>query len=138
MKMVLFSIAAMLVVSVSHAAEPTCKTQAIGNHGAKLCVAGGSFQHDYYTLWVDGAQIFTLPDDYVEKISLTHTIPADAAIEFALSKQGTPQVTIVGGCVPESETQTTSSGSTAVETGRICSFTWGNEVIVKDLHFSFD
>jgi hypothetical protein len=74
-----------------------------------MCVVTAPFQHDYYTLWVGNDLIFTLPDDYVENVSLLHTLPEDAAIEFPLSMQGTRTVAITGGCAPS-----VSNGSSTV------------------------
>lgn len=124
-------------VGVAHAAEPVCHSQVIGSHAGKLCVSQVPFQHDYYTLWVDGNLIFTIPDDYIESVSLTHRIPEDAGIEFPLSMQGTPTVTISGGCVPISEQQELSGKKVGVEVGRSCSFTWGSVAVLKELQVRF-
>lgn len=43
--------------NIAHAVEPTCQSQTVGSHTSKLCVSQALFQHDYYTLWVDGAAI---------------------------------------------------------------------------------
>ena len=123
--------------SIACAAEPRCESQTNGGHVSKLCVSQVPFQHDYYTLWVDGTPIFTLPDDYIESITLTHRIPDDAAIEFPLSKQGMPTVTISGGCTPISEQRDTDGRSAGIEVGRSCSFTWGSVNILKDLQIRF-
>lgn len=125
------------VASSAYAAEPTCESQTNGGHVSKLCVSQAPFQHDYYTLWVDGALIFTLPDDYIESVTLTHRIPADAAVEFPLSKQGTPTVMISGGCTPISEQQETDGKKVGIEVGRSCSFNWGSVSVLKDLQFRF-
>ncbi|KVD34948.1 hypothetical protein WS89_23580 [Burkholderia sp. MSMB1072] len=122
------------VAATAHAAEPKCSTQTLNGHTSELCVTSVPFQHDYYTLKVDRALIFTLPDDYVEDVALTHTIPQDAAIEFPLSRQGTPTVKISGGCAPVSETR----DGTALEVGRRCSFKWGSVDILKDLTIRYD
>ena len=119
-----------------HAAE-RCLPQTNGAHSSKLCMTETPFGHDYYTLWVDNAPIFTLPDDYIENVTLTHRIPEDAAIEFPLSKQGTPTVTISGGCTPISEQQESGGKKVGVEVGRACSFTWGNVSVLKDLQIRF-
>ncbi|WP_321784007.1 hypothetical protein [Paraburkholderia sp. J94] len=128
------------VSALAAAPAPRCESQTLGQHTATVCLTEVPFQHDYYSLVVDKALILTAPDDYIENVSLTHTIPEDAGIEFPLSKQGTPTVTIAGGCVPVSEKQPSSSGSgtVGVEVARVCSFKWGNEPIVKDLRFSFE
>lgn len=124
-------------VCAAYANEPMCQTQTAASHTSKLCVSQISFGHDYYTLLVDGSLIFTLPDDYVESVTLTHRIPQDAAVEFPLSKQGTPTVTISGGCSPISEQQTLDGKTAGIEVGRSCSFTWGGVTILKDLQVRF-
>ena len=134
----LFPFLFLLGTVPAFAAAPTCQTQTIGQHTSKVCITEVPFQHDYYTLSVDNALILSVPDDYIESVSLTHTIPEDAGIEFPLSKQGTPRVTIQGGCVPVSEKQTTGSKTVGVEVARVCDFKWGNEQIVKDLRFNFE
>lgn len=123
--------------NIAHAVEPTCQSQTVGSHTSKLCVSQALFQHDYYTLWVDGAAIFTLPDDYIESVTLMHRIPEDAAIEFPLSKQGTPTVTISGGCTPISEQQELDGKKAGIEVGRSCSFTWGSVTLLKELQVRF-
>ena len=125
-----------LFFNAAHAAE-RCLPQTNGAHNSKLCVAETPFGHDHYTLWVDNSPIFTLPDDYIESVTLTHRIPVDAAIEFPLSKQGTPTVTISGGCTPISEQQESGGKKIGVEVGRSCSFTWGNVTVLKDLQIRF-
>lgn len=129
--------AASAFVCTAHADEPMCQTQTAESHTSKLCVSESTFGHDYYTLWVDGSLIFTLPDDYVESVTLTHRIPEDAAIEFPLSKQGTPTVTISGGCTPISEQQTIGGKTVGVEVARSCSFRWGGVTVLKDLQVRF-
>ena len=119
------------------AAEPRCESQTNEGHVSKLCVSQVPFQHDYYTLWVDGAPIFTLPDDYIESVTLTHHVPDDAAIEFPLSKQGMPIVTISGGCTPITEQQEINGKAISIEVGRSCSFTWGSVSVLKDLRVRF-
>jgi len=114
-----------MLAAVAHAAEPKCATQTLNGHTSELCVTSASFQHDYYTLRVDRALIFVLPDDYVEDISLTHTLPKDASIEFPLSDQGTPTVQITGGCKPLSDRKELNGKPISVEVGRLCSFRWG-------------
>ncbi|MBB5457802.1 hypothetical protein [Paraburkholderia sp. Cpub6] len=123
------------LVNASYAHEPNCQSQTIESHTSKICVVDKPFQHTYYMLSVDGSFIFSLPDDYVESVTLVHHIPEDAAIEFPLSKQGTPTVTISGGCLPISEKQDVDGKKVGIEVGRSCSFNWGNVAIVKDLQF---
>ena len=136
-----FSLVASIMLSIftdaTHAAETKCQSQTIGAHTSKLCVTKQPFQHDYCTLWVDAAPIFTLPDDYIEDITLTHRIPEDAAIEFPLSRQGTPTVTISGGCSPISEKQELGGKMIGIEVGRSCSFKWGSVTVLKDLQVRF-
>jgi hypothetical protein len=121
----------------ANASEPRCQTQTIGGHTAKICVVEVSAEHDYYTLAVDNALIISAPDDYIEHVSLMHTVPDGAVTEFDLSKQGTPTVTIEGGCLPVSTTQQMGAETVGVEVGRVCSFKWGREQIVKDMRFRF-
>lgn len=125
------------LAGTAHASEPKCQSQTIEGHTAKLCIVAIPFGHDAYTLWVDGAPLFTLPDDYVESVSLTHRVPDDAAIEFPLSRQGTPTVTIAGGCTPISEQQDMDGKKVGIEVGRSCSFTWGKVTVLKDLQVRF-
>lgn len=131
------SLALLLISPLAFAAQPTCKTQTLSDHPAKMCVTSAPFQHDYYTLWIGNDLIFTLPDDYAENVSLTHRIPEDAAIEFPLSKQHTPTVTISGGCTPISEQQESDGKKIGIEVGRSCSFTWGEVTVLKDLQIRF-
>lgn len=126
----------MLAIT-TYAAEPKCHSQTIDGHTSELCVTSAPFQHDYYTLKVDRALIFTLPDDYIEDVTLVHTIPKDAAIEFPLSMQGSPKVTIAGGCAPISTDQPFNGGTIGVETGRRCSFKWGQKDVLKDLLITY-
>lgn len=126
------------VVVAAHAAEPRCQSQTLDGHASKLCISQTPFQHDYYTLWVDGAPIFTLPDDYVEDIVLAHKIPEDAAIEFPLSRQGMPVVKITGGCTPVSEKQELDGKMVGIEVARNCSFKWGGVDVMKNLRVAFD
>ncbi len=130
--------AALLGAAAGAAAAPLCHTQTQGAHKTKLCIEQTPFKHDYYTMWVDDTPVFMLPDDYVESITLTHTVPDDDSNEFPLSKQGTRTVTITGGCHPVTEQQGSGNDASSVETGRSCSFTWGQQTLVKDLRFSFE
>lgn len=134
----IFTLSLLLGALPAFAAAPKCQTQTFGQHTSRICITEVPFQHDYYTLSVDNAVILSAPDDYIENVSLTHTIPEDAGIEFPLSNQGAATVTIQGGCLPVSEKQTAGSKTVSVEVARVCSFKWGNEQIVKDLRFSFE
>lgn len=136
MKVLLFLTLALATLP-AFADAPKCQTQTLDAHPAKICITSVPFQHDYYTLTVDNSILLVASDDYIENVSLTHTIPEDAAIEFPLSKQGTSTVTIQGGCVPVSEKQSMGSKTVGVEVARVCSFKWGNEQVVKDLRFAF-
>lgn len=129
---------ALWCAAVASHAAPLCQTQTQGGHRAKLCIEQTTYQHNYFMLWVDDALLFTLPDDYVETVSLTHTVSEDGAGEFALSKQGTPTVSITGGCRPVQDTQRSGDDEVSVETGRLCAFNWGQQPIVKDMRFRFD
>jgi hypothetical protein len=88
-------------------------------------------------MWVDGEAILMLPDDYIESVTLTYRIPEDAAIEFPLSAQGSPTVTISGGCVPVSEKREKEGKTATFEVARSCSFTWGSVAILRDLRIQF-
>ncbi|CAB3797211.1 hypothetical protein [Pararobbsia alpina] len=134
----LLALSLVLTALPVFAGAPTCQTQTLGKHAARVCITSAPFQHDYYTLSVDEAVVLVAPDDFIENVSLTHTIPEDAAVEFPLSQQGTPTVAIQGGCVPVSEKQTSGSETIGIEVARLCSFKWGNEQIVKDLRFNFE
>lgn len=123
--------------NAAFADEANCQSQTIGPHTNKICVIDKPFQHTYYMLSVDGSFIFSLPDDYVEDVTLVHRIPEDAEIEFPLSRQGTPAVTISGGCLPISEEQDDGGKKVGIEVGRSCNFNWGSVAIVKDLQFKF-
>jgi hypothetical protein len=125
------------LTGATYAAKPKCQSQTLGMYTSKLCVTQQPFQHDYYTLWVDADLIFTLPDDYIENITLAHRIPEDAAIEFPLSQQGMPTVTISGGCSPISEKQELGGKMIGIEVGRSCSFNWGSVPILNDLQVRF-
>ena len=133
MKKITIVVLLSTLAAIAHAAGPKCATQTLNEHTSELCVTSVPFQHDYYTLKVDRALIFILPDDYVENIDLTHTLPEDAALEFPLSRQGTSTVKIVGGCIPLSEKQELNGKLVGVEVGRKCSFKWGNVDILKDM-----
>ncbi|AJK50270.1 putative membrane protein [Burkholderia plantarii] len=130
--------AALLGMAGASLAAPLCQTQTQGSHTSKLCIEQTPFKHDYYTLWVDDAPVFMLPDDYVENISLTHTVPEDDSNEFPLSRQGMHSVTITGGCRPLVESQGNGNDAVSVETGRVCSFVWGQQALVKDMRFRFE
>ena len=61
-----YPVSRLLVSEPAGKPEATeCKTQKLAEgHVTELCVAKGAlFEHDYYTLRVDGAHIFTLADD---------------------------------------------------------------------------
>ncbi len=120
-----------------HAVEPRCQSQASNGHTVELCVTELPSQHDYYTLRVDGDLLLTLPDDYIENVTLVHRIPEDAAVEFPLSDQGTPTVTISGGCLPVSEKREREGKMVTFEVARSCSFAWGNVEILKNLIVQF-
>jgi hypothetical protein len=131
MKKYVFTFTAIIALSNTvYAATPECKQTKIENTEIEMCLTpGGNFQHDLYTLKADKVIIFSLVDDFVENVSLVHTIPDGLAIEFPLSKQGEKTVSITGGCVPVSKDQT--------EIARICNFSWGKYQVVKNLRFDF-
>ncbi|VVE58706.1 hypothetical protein PHO31112_05364 [Pandoraea horticolens] len=117
-----------------------CETQNLNGHSTDICVNSGKFSHDYYTLVVDKNVMFTLPDDYVEDIILTHRVPEDAAIEFPASGSAAPGtiVKITGGCVPVSEKQSVDGKMVGVEVARVCSFKWGDVDVLKDARLKFE
>lgn len=129
-----------LLAAPAAAASVKCETQNLNGHASKICVNGGQFSHDYYTLIVDNTIIFTLPDDYVEDIVLSHRVPEDAAIEFPAT--GTTRagavVKITGGCLPISEKQSIGGKTVGVEVARTCSFRWGDVEGLKDIRLTFD
>ncbi|MEK6349312.1 MAG: hypothetical protein V4764_17635 [Burkholderia sp.] len=129
---------ALLCAAAAAHAAPLCQTQTQGAHKSKLCIEQTPFKHDYYTLWVDDAPVFMLSDDYVESVTLTHAVPDDDSNEFPLSKQGTRNVSITGGCRPVDEAQGNGSDAVVAETGRVCTFFWGQQAVVKDMRFKFD
>jgi hypothetical protein len=111
-------------------ASTTCKEQTVSGHHAKMCREDpGMFKHWTFSLEVDGETIFSLIDDYVEQIYLTHTVPEGPALELALSKQGTKTVSISGGCIPVFSDE-------GAETARKCDFTWGTVRIIENVRFS--
>ncbi len=125
----------LLVPALGFSAEgkTTCREQTTQGHTAKLCVLDpGMFKHYQYTLTVDGEHIFTLVDDYVETISLTHKILEGPSLELPLSKQGLNPITLSGGCQPILNT----AGN--AEIGRLCNIKWGKIDIVKDARFDFE
>ncbi|MFC5476377.1 hypothetical protein [Paraherbaspirillum soli] len=129
MKKYFFALAA-ITFSTSAFSAPECKQEKIENSNIEMClIRGESFQHDIYMLKADKVVIFALTDDYVENISLEHTIPDGLAIEFPLSKQGGKNVKITGGCVPEIKDD--------AEIARVCNFYWGKYPVVKDVRFEF-
>ena len=132
MKKIPIALLAMLSTA-AHAADPRCSSQTLNGRTSELCVTSAPFQHDYYALKVDRALIFVLPDDYVEDIALTHSVPADAAVEFPLSIQGSPSVKITGGCTPMTEQQKLGGRDVYVEVGRTCSFKWGSVDVLNGL-----
>jgi len=111
------------------AAETKCEERKVSGHHAKICMHNpGMFKHWTFSLEVDGETIFSLIDDYSEKVSLTHTIPDGLALELPLSKQGSKVVSITGGCIP------VISGR-GTEIARRCDFTWGAVKIIDAVSF---
>jgi hypothetical protein len=122
-------VAALTFSTTAFAAE--CKGEKIENSNIEMClIRGESFQHDIYRLTADKVVIFALADDYVENVTLEHTIPDGLSIEFPLSKQGEKKVKITGGCTPVSENET--------EVARVCNFYWGKYQVVKDVRFELN
>ncbi|MDR2852524.1 MAG: hypothetical protein LBV61_05655 [Burkholderiaceae bacterium] len=126
-----------LLATAAYAIEPPlCATQTFGADTNELCVTRMPFQHSYYTLKVRGLPIFILPDNFVEDVVLTHTLPSpsNAATGDPQSTPAPSTVKIAGGCVPIKERQQLGI---SVETGRRCSFKWGDADILKDLVIKF-
>lgn len=131
MKRVLIVLAGFAASLPAAAATQQCKQQTVEKSVVEICLnPGAAFQHDAYTLKADNVPVFTLVDDYVEKVELEHTIPEGMTIELPLSKQGEKVARIKGGCVPESKD--------GAEVARVCNFSWGRYQIVKDVRFEFD
>lgn len=109
--------------------SPQCKSQKlVEDHLSEICMTrGANFDHDYFTLRVDGLEVFHLADDYAEDVEMKHKIPRDTSIEFPLSLQGPVASTIRGGCTPIEK-----NGALAAH---VCNFTWGNIRIVEDVRF---
>lgn len=131
--LVLLAIAASLAMPAARAqskSAPECRGLLVERSRVEICLArGAAFQHDTYTLRVDGALIFALTDDYAEQVELTHTVPEGLTIEYPLSKQGEKIVKIVGGCLPEIKD--------GAEVARVCNFRWGKYPVVRDQRFEF-
>ncbi len=115
----------------AYASEPArCQTQTAEKIVFEMCLLpGAAFQHDLYTLKADKVLLAALVDDYAESVQLEHKVPDGPSIEFALSRQGSNPVSIVGGCVPESKD--------GAEVARVCNFRWGKVQIIKDVRFEF-
>jgi hypothetical protein len=121
----------MLLLSNSVLAASDCRLEKVQGVDIEMCLTRGDhFQHDLYTLKADKVVIFSLADDFVEKVSLEHTIPDGPTIEFPLSRQGEKIVKISGGCTPVSKDQ--------MEIARVCNFFWGKYPVVKDVRFEFE
>jgi hypothetical protein len=129
----------MFSFSTAALAAPTCQQQKVEKSVFEMClIPGGNFQHDLYTLKADGVLIFSLVDDFAEKVSLDHTIPEGPAIEFPLSRQGGKVVQITGGCVPISKEEELGGKKIRIEVGRLCNFYWGRVQVVRDARFDFE
>ena len=108
-----------------------CRSERVETSRIEIClIRGAAFQHDLYELHADGALIFSLTDDYVEKVELQHTVPEGVSIEYPLSKQTEKVVKISGGCLPEVKN--------GLEIARVCNFHWGKHYVVKNQRFEFD
>lgn len=134
MKSVIIAIALMAGSTVASHATTKCQEQVVDGHKSKICFNNpGMFMHWQFSLEVDGEHIFTLIDDFVEQISLTHRMPEGLAIEMPLSaKQGTKTVTISGGCV------SVFSPKGQTEIARKCNFMWGKTPVIKEAVFEHD
>ena len=125
----IFSVFLFPVYSIA-AEPPECQKQTVEKTVVEMClVHGEAFQHDMYVMRADKVVIFSLVDDYAEKVELEHTVPPGPAIEFPLSRQGGNPVKITGGCVPVSKGE--------IEVARLCNFHWGKLHVVKDVRFEF-
>ena len=128
-KAMLFAALLLALPAAAPAGEKKCEERTVSGHRARMCMHNpGMFKHWTFSLEVDGEVIFSLVDDYSEKVSLTHTVPEGPAIELALSKQGSKTVSIVGGCVPV-------IGDRGTEIARQCDFTWGGVKIIDAVRF---
>jgi hypothetical protein len=126
---------ALFLSSAACAAEDktACREQTTQGHKAELCMRNpGMFRHFQFTLTVDGEHMFTLVDDYVETVSLTHRIPQGPALEMPLSRQGMKEVTLSGGCKP------VLNAAGDAEIARLCNFRWGKVDVIKDVRFDED
>jgi hypothetical protein len=124
-----FLITLVLLLPAVAAAKTKCEERTVSGYHAKMCMHNpGMFKHWIFSLEVDGEAIFSLIDDYSEKVSLTHTVPDGPALELPLSKQGTTAVSITGGCVPISSAKGT-------EIARQCDFKWGSVKIIDAVKF---
>lgn len=119
----------LLLPAAVSAGETKCEERTVSGHHARMCMYNpGMFRHWTFSLEVDGETIFSLIDDYSEKVSLTHVVPDGPALELSLSRQGGKTVSITGGCVPV-------LGDRGTEVARQCDFSWGNVKIVDAVRF---
>jgi hypothetical protein len=126
----------LLVASTASAATPDCRAQMVGDSKVEMClVPGEMFQHDTYLLKADGAVVFAIADDFVEDVQLRHVVAEGPSVEFKLSRQGAKIVDIKGGCKPVLRMDEGSSYPS--EVARVCNFSWGDKVVVKDVRFDF-
>lgn len=122
----------ILMVSISSKAiaqeTQQCYTQEIDSHKSVICLHDpGLFRHWLFSLTVDGQLILNIVDDFVEKVNLTHSIPSGLTMELPLSQGKSGDISLVGGCVPESEKEK--------EVVRVCNFSWGNAKIIDNIRF---
>jgi hypothetical protein len=60
-----------------------CQQSSIEKSVIEICLLPGAvFQHDVYTLKVDKVLLFSIVDDFVERVELLHTVPEGPSIEF--------------------------------------------------------
>lgn len=129
MKSARYLVALALAMPAVAMAGTKCEERTVAHHRAEMCMSNpGMFKHWTFSLEVDGETIFSLVDDYSEKVSLTHTLPEGLALELPLSRQGKKTVSIVGGCVP-------ITNSEGTEIARQCDFTWGDVKIIEAVKF---
>lgn len=120
----------MVQVSGAAIAEETqqCDTQEVDNHKSVICLHDpGLFRHWTFSLVVNRQLILNVVDDFAEKVNLTHKIPSGTTMELPLSQGKRGEISLVGGCVPESEKE--------IEIARVCNFSWGNIKIIDNVRF---
>ncbi|MDP8052755.1 hypothetical protein QJU23_10065 [Pasteurella atlantica] len=120
-----------LVTSNTFAQKKQCLKQTNRNHNALICSEQTElFEHNIYSLIVDNQLIFSLVDDFVDNVRLTHTIPRGLVMELPLSEGKTGKISLTGGCIPVSKK--------GMEVSRLCNFFWGKVKIIHNARFKFE